>query len=65
MEKIIKIKKDRKCSCCGKQRLKGDVMFYYEGKHPKFDDDDKQIGIQYYKDWYCYDPLSEYMPPCG
>ena len=56
-KKIVKIRKDRKCECCGKLHKNGTTMLFGEWKDPKLDDDEKQIGIQYHRYYWSYDEL--------
>ncbi len=36
---------------CGELMKKGDLVSYMEGKQPRYNDKDFQIGIEYYKFW--------------
>lgn len=73
MEKLVVIRKKRKCSLCGEKHLPGDKMHYIEVRQPVYGDIkqvganawEKQTGIKYCKDWYCYDDgLGLTIPPC-
>lgn len=74
-EKTVKIRKDRKCDCCGKLHKNGTVMLFGEWKDAKFDKDENQIGIEYHRYYWCYDGtnpnwvnnngLKIYSIPCG
>ena len=55
VDKIIKTRKDHRCSICGKIIKKGETAEYYETRYPKYcyvsDVQDVQIGIKYIKHW--------------
>jgi hypothetical protein len=51
MGKTIVVRKDHPCNACDGTIKKGEKAIFYEGKGPRFDDNDKQIGIEYWKVW--------------
>jgi hypothetical protein len=51
MEKTVKTRANHPCGICGHLIKIGDLAEYMEGKNPKFDKDDNQIGIEFYKVW--------------
>ena len=52
VNKIIKTRKDHKCSICGKIIKKGETAEYYETRYPKYNYiADVQTGIKYIKLW--------------
>ena len=51
MGTILKTRKEHKCCYCNGIINKGELADVYKGRQGKFDKDDKQIGIEYYK---CY-----------
>lgn len=51
MEMHIKTRKEHPCCFCGEVIPAGTVAWYYEGRHPKFDDDDCQIGVEFVRSW--------------
>ena len=68
MEKVVKIRKKRRCSNCDKRHKAGEYMTYMEGKQPVYETDQidaingfdgKQVGIEYYKRWYCYNIIDK------
>jgi hypothetical protein len=68
MDKIVKTRKDHKCAYCGKTILKGSTACYMEGRHPKYEVkgfEEKQIGIEYFKVYYCYGAEGDNMPSCA
>ena len=52
-EKIITARKDWTCHSCDNIIKKGDKYLYGEGRAPRYDEIDNQIGIQYYKYRIC------------
>lgn len=74
-KKTVKIRKDRECENCGKLHKKGTMMLFGEWKDPKLDDDEKQIGIEYHRHYWCYDESNPHyidedgekidLLPCG
>ncbi len=73
IERVVKIRKKRKCSLCHETHQIGAKMHYVEDRGPAYGDIEtvggiayeKQTGIKYYKDWYCYDSgLGMTIPPC-
>jgi len=52
VKKIVKIRKPRKCPFCEGMMNVGEMAAYYEERYPKYNDDDIQIGIEYFKGWY-------------
>ena len=68
MDKIVKTRKDHKCAYCGKTILKGSTACYMEGRNPKYEVkgfEEKQIGIEYFKVYYCYGAEGDNMPACA
>ena len=55
MEKIVTARKKWICDQCGATIEIGQRYISGSGKGPRFDDDDNQIGIQYYKFRLCLD----------
>lgn len=64
MNKIVVTRKDHRCGYCDNIIPKGDKAFYMEGKDPRFEPDQheaasgldgEQVGIKYWKVWYCND----------
>lgn len=52
VNKVIKTRKNHKCSICGKIIKKGETAAYYETRYAKYDYiADEQIGIKYIKLW--------------
>lgn len=56
MEKIVKVRKDHSCDCCGTVIEKGTEARYYQVRCPKYDnslnsEDERQIGVVYFKGW--------------
>ena len=47
----IVTRKDHPCSYCEKIIKKGEKAFFYTGRTPTYDEDDNQIGIEYFKEW--------------
>lgn len=73
MDKIIKTRKEHKCGYCDKTIPKGTKAFYMEGKDPVYEPDKtdlimgldgKQVGIKYWKVWYCNDDENP-CPSCA
>jgi len=54
-EKPVNIRKNRKCGVCGKIHGKGEKMKYWESKGPRYNEVNQQVGITYFKDWFCLD----------
>ncbi len=52
---MIKCHKPHKCDYCGHEIQKGEQARYYEGRAPRYDDNDNQVGISYYRGWLCAD----------
>jgi hypothetical protein len=66
MEKIVRTRKDHKCWYCEKIIPKGSFAYYMEGRGPVYGHSterpyypnvmqERQIGIEYFKVWYCND----------
>ena len=53
MEKMVIARKEHRCDSCGSQIKKGDKYLYGQGKDPRFDSGDNQIGIEYYNYRIC------------
>jgi hypothetical protein len=51
MDKTVTIRKDHVCGACNGIIKKGEKAKYYEGREPRIDANDEQIGIQYWKIW--------------
>lgn len=54
--KIVRPVEDRVCQICGKQINKGDEAEYFSFKTGRFDANERQIGIQFYRFWIHYNP---------
>jgi len=67
MEKI-KTRKDHECCLCGAKIQKGEYAYYMEGRMAKYEQVDyafeRQIGITYYKAYYCFNELLINSPAC-
>ena len=48
---LIKCRKPHKCDYCEAQINAGEMAIYCEGKTARYDKDDKQIGIHFWKSW--------------
>lgn len=57
IEKTVKIRKNRKCECCGELHKKGATMLFKEWKGSVIDENEIQTGIKYHRYYYCYDPI--------
>lgn len=44
-------RKAHDCSFCGEVIPKGSKALFYEGKTGRFDENDNQIGVEFYKNW--------------
>lgn len=67
MDKVVKTNKKHRCEYCGNIIPKGSKAFYMEGRTPKYERkgfEEKQIGIEYYKVYYCYAGIDDNMPAC-
>jgi len=53
MKKVVIARKEYKCAHCGKPILIGEKYTLGKGRDPKLDDDDNQIGIEYYQYRLC------------
>lgn len=51
----VKTRKVHDCSFCGRQIPVGEDARFWEGRVPRYDDNDRQIGIEYIRDWLCSD----------
>lgn len=51
MEMQIKTRKPHDCCFCGESIPAGSIAYYSEGRYPKYDDDDNQIGIEFVRSW--------------
>jgi hypothetical protein len=49
MRKIIKTRKDRLCDACGENIKKGEFCYFESFRVPRYDKNDKQIGVEYIK----------------
>ncbi len=70
IEKIVKCKTDHKCGWCNKKINKGESAFFMSGKEPRYESgksvaNKEQIGINYFKVWFCYDKNTEQWPSCA
>lgn len=68
MDKILITRKDHKCAYCNKIIPKGSKAYYMEGRHPKYETkgfEEKQIGIEYFKVYYCFGADGDNMPACA
>ena len=74
IDKIVTTVKDHYCMCCDELIAKGTKALFVAEKQPKYDVDDNQIGIEYFRAWYCYDEnikiefegeLVPKLPACG
>jgi hypothetical protein len=52
MREII-TRKNHKCTFCERTILKGSACMFDKGKAPRYDNDDNQIGIEFWKAWLC------------
>ena len=55
--RFITAKKIWTCDHCGKDINPGDKYQFESGNGPRYDDDDKQIGIEYWSSRLCFDSL--------
>jgi hypothetical protein len=56
--KVVKITKKHECSYCERIREVGTLMDFYKGRSGKYivdGFDEKQIGIEYWKNYLCHD----------
>lgn len=51
----VKTRKAHDCSFCGRGIPVGELARFYEGRYPRYDDNEVQIGIEYMRDWLCAD----------
>ena len=57
--KEIRVRKNHICAHCGNEIEKGDIAILHKGRAPRFDDEDiKQIGIYYYREYTCLDEFN-------
>lgn len=59
MEKIMHARKPHSCDCCENIIPVGDQYLFGNGREPKYNKHDEQVGIQYYQFRLCkncYDP---------
>ena len=61
----IKLRKDRQCDYCfdAHEMVKGKIAYYEEGKCPRYDKNDNQIGIVFYKNYACLTCYNEITQP--
>lgn len=52
--KVVKIRKERQCEWCGKNHDVGEMMQFESLRHGRFDAEDNQIGIGFYRGYYCH-----------
>ena len=52
---IVKTRKVHPCGHCKKDIAIGTKCDYQEFRFAKYDDCDKQVGIEYFKEWMCLD----------
>jgi len=73
MDKVVTTRKDHNCGYCNKIIPNGNKAYFMEGKDPVFETskvdaitgcDGKQIGIKYWKVWYCNDEINP-CPSCA
>ena len=50
-DNVVKCRKPHKCDYCDEIINAGELAEYCEGKTAKYDKDDKQIGIHFWKSW--------------
>lgn len=60
IDKIVTTRKQHFCTCCNEPIPKGAKAWYFANKQPRYDADDNQIGIEYFKAYYCYDKNAVY-----
>lgn len=51
MDKIVKTRQEHPCEICGFTIEAGSLAEYMEGRSAKYDLQDRQIGIEYFKLW--------------
>ena len=49
----ITTRKDHECSFCERVIPKGSLCLFDKGKAARYDNDDNQIGIQFWAAWLC------------
>lgn len=62
MKKII-LRKNRQCDYCfdALSMKRGMAAFYEQGRLPKFDANEKQVGVEFYKNYACATCNSEFI----
>ncbi len=48
---VVKCKKQHKCDYCGGQINVGEMAMYFEGRVAKYNKDNKQVGVDFWKSW--------------
>ena len=51
----VTTRKPHKCANCGIEIPAGSRVRFYERRGPRYDKNDKQIGIEYWREWMCAD----------
>lgn len=73
MDKTVVTRKPHKCEFCECEIPKGSKAFYMEGRNPVYEPDrddaihgfnGKQVGIEYFKWYYCFGSDGDNMPAC-
>lgn len=49
--KIVKCRKEHDCDLCEEKIKKGETASYSQGKGAKFDEEDRQVGVEYWKSY--------------
>jgi cytochrome c peroxidase len=55
MDKLVKIRKQHNCYICHRIMSVGEIADYHNFKSPRYDDNDKQVGIEYLRFYICGD----------
>lgn len=59
MDKIVKTRKDHTCDMCNEIIPKAKKAMFYSGRSPKYDNNEKQIGIEYFKGYFHLEECNE------
>jgi|ETNvirome_6_1000_1030641.scaffolds.fasta_scaffold00690_6 hypothetical protein len=49
----VKVRKEHKCTYCERTIKKGELAGFISGRLPRYDEDENQIGIEYFKIYEC------------